>query len=406
MAAAQQKVASEREAEELLDNLLRDAVGRCMIADVPVGVFLSGGIDSATVAALMQTQSDRPIRSFTIGFRNRDYNEAVYAGAVARHVGTDHNELYVDEKDARDVIPLLPQIYDEPFADSSQIATFLVSKLARHSVTVSLSGDGGDELFGGYNRHIWASSFGRGGSRSANAIFARAISALPASALERMANLLPERFRPPDAGGKVRKWAMAVSASSPEAAYARILSLWDESQSPVFGARETDDSGAPHLLPVGDFAEQMMMFDAETYLPGDILVKVDRAAMAASLESRMPLLDHRVVELAWRLPSAMKIRGGKGKWLLRRVLNRYMPETLFDRPKAGFSLPIGEWLRGPLRDWAESLLSESRLREAQHIDPIPVRRLWADHLCGRRNGEHALWAVLMFQAWLEHRKSG
>jgi asparagine synthase (glutamine-hydrolysing) len=401
---AQPFAGSETEAAGELERLLRDVVAHQMVADVPLGAFLSGGIDSSTIVALMQAQSPRPVMTFTIGFHEDAFNEATYARAVAAHLGTDHTELYVTPAETLAVVPDLPRLYDEPFADSSQIPTYLVSKLARRRVTVSLSGDGGDELFGGYNRYFWGAGIWRhvgGLPRPLRGALARALTAPSAAAWDRLFEavgpLLPARARRPDPGDKLHKLARALYVSDPDELYRALVSFWHEPSLAGDGRLDVD-------LPLDRLAgvpERMMACDAATYLPDDILAKVDRAAMAVGLESRIPLLDHRVVELAWRLPSALKIRDGSGKWLLRRVLDRYVPRALVDRRKMGFSLPLDAWLRGPLRDWAEALLDEARLAREGYLDPAPIRAKWREHLAGHRNWQHPLWVALMFQAWLE-----
>ena len=403
---------SEKEAITRLDTLLRDAVKIRMVADVPLGAFLSGGVDSSTIVALMQQQSPRPVKTFSIGFPDEAYNEAKYAAAVARHLRTDHTEFYVSPEEAMKVIPHLPIFYDEPFSDSSQIPTYLVSALARRYVTVSLSGDGGDELFGGYKRYftwgrIWnvvqwapacirkaaAWSLRRVGPQRWN----RVLGFASPSVLSARHNVSP--------GEKVEKLAQILSAKDSFSRYQVIVSDWESSDSAVWGG-----IAPPSILKqrcVGaefrDFCVQMMFLDAVTYLPDDILVKLDRAAMAVSLEGRVPYLDHRVVEFSTRLPLSMKLRNGGGKWILRQVLYQYVPQELLDRPKKGFSLPIAEWLRGPLRGWAEDLLGESRLRQDGYFHAKIVRRVWEDHLSGRRDLRHHVWALLMFQAWLDYR---
>lgn len=401
---------SDDELAEDLDALLRDAVGCRMLADVPLGAFLSGGIDSSVVVALMQAQSDRPVKTFSIGSHHGEYNEAEFAAAVARHLGTDHTELYLSGEEARAVIPALPTIFDEPFSDSSQIATYLVSRLARQSVTVALSGDGGDELFGGYNRHSWAPKVLAGVGRWPSGLrrgLASGLSLLtPAqwdALVGRLEPVLPQRLRMRRAGDKLQKLASALPARGAEDLYLRLVSHWPAPEEVVVGGREplsliTDPSRHPALV---DFASRMMYLDLVTYLPDDILVKVDRASMAVSLEARAPLLDYRLVEFAWRLPLAAKIREGQGKWLLRQVLFRYVPRDLIERPKMGFAVPIDAWLRGPLRDWAEALLDEGRLRQEGYFNPAPIRRKWREHLAGKRNWQDQLWDILMFQAWLE-----
>ncbi|MBI4665155.1 MAG: asparagine synthase (glutamine-hydrolyzing) [Nitrospinae bacterium] len=397
---------------ELLDNLeklLLDAVKIRMISDVPLGAFLSGGIDSSLVVALMQAQSAQPVKTFTIGFNEEGYNEAVHAQAVARRLRTDHTELYVTPEEAMGVIPDLPSIYDEPFADSSQIPTFLVSKLARRKVTVALSGDGGDESFGGYNRYIWAMSIWRKmrlAPRGARKVMAGIIASAPPGvlgALYGMAEfILPKTARVTNPVDKLYKLADILSLSGPMDIYRWLVSHYKNPAEIAIGATEPptalDDSSS--FVNTADFTRQMMYMDIITYLPDDILVKVDRASMGVSLEARAPLLDHRVVEFAARLSTAAKIKDGNGKWLLRKVLYRHVPQELIERPKMGFGMPIDVWLRGPLREWGEELLSEKKLREDGYFNPGPIRRQWEEHVSGRRNWHYALWNILMFQAWL------
>lgn len=389
-----------------LDHLLRDAVGRRMAADVPLGAFLSGGYDSTTVAALMQAQSDRPVKTFTIGFHEQGYNEATHARAVAKHLGTEHTELYVTPEEAMGVIPKLPSIYDEPFSDSSQIPTFLVSQLARKHVTVSLSGDGGDELFYGYGRYFKAVKIWEALNRlpmplrrAASALLAHA----PAKMLEKGMGILPKRFRINHFADRLPKLAEVLAHPHGEAFYRELVSHAKRPEQLVIGATEPDTIlSKPDRLPeLPGLRERMMYLDMMTYLPDDILTKVDRASMAVSLEARVPLLDHRVVEFAWRVPTAFKCRDGEGKWLLRQVLYRYVPRELMERPKMGFGVPIEHWLRGSLRAWAEELLDERRLREQGFFDPTPIRQMWKEHLSGERRWHYYLWDVLMFQAWLD-----
>jgi len=402
-------VAGEPEAlTNELDGLLRDAVRRRMAADVPLGAFLSGGYDSTTVAALMQAQSDRPIKTFTIGFHEEGYNEAKYAKAVADHLGTDHTELYVTPEEAMAVIPKLPTMYDEPFSDSSQIPTFLVSQLARQHVTVSLSGDGGDELFYGYGRYfktdsIW-SKLGRVPLPLRRAL-ASLIAHAPARGLEKAMELLPRRLRIDHFADRLPKLAEMLAYSDSHSFYRHFISHAQKPEELVLGATEpvtilSRPKGRPDLP---GLRERMMYLDAITYLPDDILTKVDRASMAVSLEARVPLLDHRLIEFAWRVPTEYKYRNGQGKWLLRQVLYRYVPKALMDRPKMGFGVPIEQWLRGPLREWAEELLDEKRLREEGLFNPAPIRKMWEEHVTGKRRWHYHLWDVLMFQAWLEHQ---
>jgi asparagine synthase (glutamine-hydrolysing) len=401
---------ADEEAVDALEQRLETAIARQMIADVPLGAFLSGGVDSSTVVALMQKLSSRPVKTFTIGFNEADYNEAEHAKAVARHLGTDHTELYVTPAQARSVIPRLPQIYDEPFADPSQIPTHLVSELARRHVTVSLSGDGGDELFGGYNRYLLTSQlWGKisGIPKPLRAAAARAMMAVRPSAWNKLgeaaAGMLPKLAQVQRLGDKVHKGAPLLQSDSVADLYAGMLSQWPDPGAVVIGATEppSQATGAtPPLKGLGPI-ERMMALDMLGYLADDILAKVDRAAMAVSLETRVPYLDHHVVEFAWRLPLNMKIRSGETKWILRRLLYRHVPKHLIERPKMGFGVPIGEWLRGPLRDWAEALIDEDRLRREGFFHPEPIRGLWNAQLRGTSDEQYRLWGVLMFQSWLE-----
>lgn len=398
---------TEIEAIESLDGLLRTAVLGQMAADVPLGAFLSGGVDSSLVVALMQAQSSRPVKTFTIGFSEAQYNEAEHAKAVARHLGTQHTELIVTPDDARNVIPQLAEIYDEPFADSSQIPTFLVAQLARQHVTVSLSGDGGDELFGGYNRYLWTHRIWRKMRlmpRLGRVMLAHILTALPPRTWDKLFQFAPPGLRQRTPGDKLHKLAAMLPADSPEQIYLNLVSHWKTPASVVLGGIEPPTQITASAAALPDFIQRMMYLDAVSYLPDDILVKVDRAAMAVSLESRTPLLDHHVAEFAWRLPLSMKIRGGQGKWPLRQVLYRYVPSSLIERPKMGFGVPIGTWLRGPLINWAEDLLDETKLREDGFFDPHPIREKWEEHLSGRRNWQHCLWNVLMFQEWLRKNR--
>ncbi len=401
-------------AVDALESLLLDAVKIRTVADVPVGVFLSGGVDSSTVAALMQAQSTQRVKTFSIGFDEEGYNEAPFAKAVARHLRTDHTELYVTPAEALGVIPRLPDIYDEPFSDASQIPTLLVSQLARQQVTVALSGDGGDEFFCGYVRYFWGRRIWNKirhvpyGMRNVVGAALRSVSPQRwDEVLRRVARITRSTNLGEVTGDRVHKLADVLAVPSAEALYLGLVSHWDDPAAVVRGAREpatvlTDRSQWASL---DDFTHRMMYLDSMSYLPDDILVKVDRASMAVSLESRVPLLDHRVVEFAWRLPLSMKIRGDQGKWLLRQVLYRYVPQSLIERPKMGFGVPIDAWLRGPLRDWAEELLSEHRLRDDGFFDPLPIRQKWAEHLSGGRNWQYWLWDILMFQAWLDRERS-
>jgi asparagine synthase (glutamine-hydrolysing) len=357
----------------------------------------------------MQSQSSRPVKTFTIGFHEDGYNEAVHAKAVASHLGTEHTELYVTARQAIDVIPRLPSLYCEPFSDSSQIPTFLVSALARQHVTVSLSGDGGDELFCGYNRYVFAQNLWYNISnipapiRRAAAFGIRSLS--PGtwhSLLRPLQGALPKSLRQTNLGDKLHKASGVLASKDLDAVYLGLISHWSDPASVVLGASEPPSLLSGNALELAglDGVQRMMVLDTMTYLPDDVLVKVDRAAMGVSLETRVPLLDHRVVEFAGRLPQSMKLRDRMGKWALRQVLYRYVPKQLIERPKMGFGVPIDAWLRGPLREWAEDLLNESRLRQEGFFNPTPIRQKWAEHLTGRRNWQNHLWNVLMFQAWL------
>ena len=394
------------EAVDELERLLGRAVAGQMIADVPLGAFLSGGYDSSTVVAIMQDKSNRPVNTFTIGFHEAEYNEAEHARAVARHLGTNHHEFYVSPEDALAVIPDLPDIWDEPFSDSSQIPTFLVSRFARTKVTVSLSGDGGDELFFGYQRYfkglqIW-NVLGKM-PLPLRVLLALSLEKAPGKALAAALGLLPRRFHVPHLADRLPKLAEVVRMPDVESFYKRLISHNKFPAGLCLGGAEPDTifEEREHWPELASFAEFMMYMDAKTYLPDDILVKVDRATMAVSLESRVPLLDHRLVEFAWSLPLDLKYRNGQGKWLLRKVLYRYVPQKIMERPKMGFGVPIEQWLRGPLRDWAEELLAEDRLRKEGFFRIGPIRRMWQEHRDGRRRWHYYLWDILMFQAWLE-----
>jgi asparagine synthase (glutamine-hydrolysing) len=400
----------EAAALDRLEDLLGQSIEGQMIADVPLGAFLSGGVDSSVVVALMQARSRVPVRTFTVGFHQWDYNEAREAARVAKHLGTDHTELYVSPQEAQEVIPEIPTLYDEPFSDSSQIPTHLIARLARRHVTVSLSGDGGDELFGGYPRYFRGMAmWNRMGWMPLHLRLGltRVIRSRTPQVWDAMlgwsAPLVFGRKRSPRWGDKLFKLADVLDFGSTEHLYTDLVSHWRPSHGVV--PMNQEDPGTAHggrWPPLADLFHRMMYWDMVTYLPDDILVKVDRAAMAVSLETRLPLLDHRVVEFAWSLPLPMKVRNGTGKRILRQLLYRHVPRELVDRPKMGFGIPIGEWLRGPLRGWAEELLEERSLTERGYLNPEPVKEKWREHLSGQRNWQYLLWDVLMFQAWLRH----
>jgi len=403
---------SAEQAVDELEILLKDAVRQQMMADVPLGAFLSGGVDSSTVVALMQAQSSRPVKTFTIGFNETEYNEAEQAKAVAKHLGTDHTEMYVTPEQAMAVIPRLATLYDEPFSDSSQIPTFLVSQLARQHVTVSLSGDAGDELFCGYNRYEMTANMWGKLARvplPLRKLVAKGLTGVSPQAWTKMSGLLkpvlPAALSFANLGDKLHKGAAVLGNTSCDSLYMDLVSHWTDPASIVINGSEPPTlltSPDPHFSGLST-VERMMAFDMLTYLPDDILVKVDRASMGVSLESRVPFLDHRVVEFAWSLPQSMKLRDGQTKWPLRQVLYRHVPKAMIERPKMGFGVPIGAWLRGPLRDWAETLLDESRLRSEGFFQAAPIRLKWEEHITGKRNWQYHLWDVLMFQSWLENQ---
>jgi asparagine synthase (glutamine-hydrolysing) len=398
----------ENEAIETLETNLTRSIGLRMIADVPLGAFLSGGIDSSTIVALMQKQSSHPVRTFTIGFNESGFDEAGYAKAIARHLGTSHTELYVSPAEARAVIPRLASLYDEPFADPSQIPTFLVSELARQHVTVSLSGDGGDELFGGYNRYLWVERIWRRTNSippSLRKAIAQGLGLLQPQAWARMNRLTSLNL--PNPADKAQKLAGVLTAASPDAIYNDLVSHWKNPNNIVIDGQEppTAFSDRANWAEAASITERMMALDQITYLSDDVLAKVDRASMGTSLEVRAPFIDdHETVEFAWRLPLNMKIRNGQGKWILRQILGRHVPQEMFDRPKMGFGVPIDTWLRGPLRTWSESLLDEKRLLREGYFHPEEIRSKWQQHLAGIKNWQYDLWNVLMFQAWLEETK--
>lgn len=400
---------SPEQAVEDLNQILLDAVGKQMMADVPLGAFLSGGIDSSTIVALMQAQSSAPIRTFSIGFEAKEYDEATYARSVAAHLGTKHTELYVTGSDALDVVPLLPHMYDEPFGDSSQIPTHLVAKLAKQQVTVALSGDAGDELFGGYTRYTLTQQLWKHlrllplPVRKSLAYLLRCVpehrwNGIAAALESGFGRKLPYSHF----GEKIHKGARAMCSTELDELYLSLISLWQQPESLVVGGRELPLFGAPnwlHQLPYGGVS-RMMAIDLLTYLPDDILVKVDRAAMWTSLETRVPMLDQRVVEFACALPLSYKLRAGESKWVLKQVLAKYVPKHLVERPKMGFGVPVAQWLAGPLKGWAEDLLSEQRLKSDGIFEPALIRRAWQEHSSNTANRQHQLWNVLMFQSWM------
>lgn len=397
------------EAVDEMERLLRQAVRGQMRSEVPLGAFLSGGVDSSAVVALMQASTTHPVRTFSIGFHERDYDEAVHARAVAGHLGTHHTELYVTPDEAMAVIPDLPKIYDEPFGDSSQIPTFLVSQLARTQVTVSLSGDGGDELFHGYPRYRLLERYWRligALPRPAKRLLANGLRAVPANAWDASFDLMRPLLRAGLAaranGVRMHRVAEVIGTDTPARCYRLLMSHWSDAETTVHGAGVADTSMTREFEPArGGLRTHAALADLAAYLPDDILAKVDRAAMAVSLETRVPLLDHRLVEFALSLPDDIKRRAGQSKWPLRQILYRHVPAALIERPKMGFGVPMGAWLRGPMREWAEALLSEERLRSEGWFDPLVIRRRWTEHLSGRYDWKYLLWNVLMFQAWLD-----
>jgi len=406
----------DREAEEVVASALSDAVAARMVADVPVGALLSGGIDSSLVVALMQTHAAHPVRTFTVAFEERSYDESASAAAVAAHLGTEHTSVEMPEREVLDLVPRLAEIWDEPFSDSSQLPTHLVAAVARRAVTVALSGDGGDELFAGYNRHAWLDRVWRWTTPIPQGIRRRVGAAtrfVPAGAVEATVALLPERRRVRLPSNKVAKLGRVLQAATVQEAYGSLVAHWERPEALVLGLEQppvaadlgTGNPAASSQLPAwdghGDVTAELLKTDLTTYLPDDVLTKVDRASMAVSLETRAPFLDRRVLEVAWRLPTSSKVRDGTSKWMLRKVLHRYVPPALVDRPKMGFGVPLGQWLRGPLRPWAEELLSTRALTSHGLIDPAPVRRAWIQHTDGKRDLGYELWDVLMLQSWLD-----
>jgi len=397
------------DSKELIDELdvtMNRAIKYRMESDVPLGAFLSGGFDSSAVVAMMQSQSSKPVKTFSIGFNEKAYNEADHAKLVAEHLGTEHTELYVTPEEAMAVIPKLPHIYDEPFSDSSQIPTFLVSQLARQHVTVSLSGDGGDELFCGYNRYVMGYNMWQNlqrvppmGRRFISWLLLRA----PGHSLEVMQRILPRRYRVSSLADRLPKLAEVLVHNDGKSFYQDLISHWKKPDQVVIDAKEPDNITMlfDKINNISDYKGQMMLLDMMTYLPDDILTKVDRASMAVSLEARVPMLDHELIEFSWKIPMESKLRAGQGKWLLRQVLYKYVPQKIMERPKMGFGVPIEQWLRGPLREWGEELLDEKRICDEGFFDPKLIRKKWNEHISGSARWHYLLWDVLMFQAWRE-----
>jgi asparagine synthase (glutamine-hydrolysing) len=402
-------IGSESEAIDELESLLFSAIGNQMMSDVPLGAFLSGGIDSSLIVALMQAQSEARVKTFTIGFSDDNYNEANYAKKVAEHLGTSHIELYVTPNQALEIIPKLPDIYCEPFSDSSQIPTYLVSQLAQKNVTVALSGDAGDEIFAGYNRYIYTKTYWEKLNNTPiplRSFLSNILLKISPDKLDRMFTpmfqVLPSRLQLSNVSEKIHKSASLINSESFDDLYLKLTSHWDPGSVVIDGLELKTFLESKKLEFDGlNYLQRMMLSDSISYLPDDILTKVDRAAMAVSLETRVPFLDHRVIEFAWKLPDQFKIRDGKGKWILKQILSKYIPNNLIERPKMGFGVPIDSWLRGPLLDWAENLLDQGRLKREGYFKTDVIHKKWNEHKSGSRNWQHHLWDVLMFQAWLE-----
>jgi len=399
-----QLILSEMEIQKDLEEHLKLSVKKQMISDVPLGAFLSGGIDSSTIVALMQSQSNKSVKTFTIGFSENDYSEAQYAKKIAKHLGTDHAELYISSNIAMDVIPKLPTIYDEPFSDSSQIPTFLVSQLAKQHVKVALSGDGGDELFCGYNRYIMSKKFWNASRLMPSAsrkILKSGIHSISPQYWNKISRLLPGLNQYANFGDKMHKGANILEAKTISDLYYMLCSHWQNPTEAVINSKEPSTLLTESKSELKGFSsqQQMMILDSITYLPDDILVKIDRAAMASSLETRTPFLDHKLIEYVWKIPQSLKLRNGSGKWILRQILNQYVPKNLTERSKMGFAIPLDSWLRGPLRDWAENLLNERKLQQEGYFNPKLIREKWSEHLSKKRNWQSDLWDILMFQAW-------
>lgn len=404
---------NEQELIGSFDALLKDAVGKRMVSDVPIGAFLSGGIDSSIIVSQMQVQSSHPVKTFTIGFNESFSNEAEDAKKIAVYLGTDHYEHYVSPSEMLNVIPSLPQLYDEPFADSSQIPTYLVSKMARQKVTVCLSGDGGDEFFCGYNHYLWSRKFwGRFGciNPALREWISMIITSIPPGTLNNLLGhfhrFIPEQLSQNPLGDVLHKFAEILSCKTPMDLYTNMVTQWKNPETIVVGSEATGNC-QNHTLKcprLDDYTHMMMYMDMVSYLSDDILSKVDRASMGVSLEVRVPYLDHRITEFSWRVPLSMKIKESKGKWMLRQVLKKYLPANLIDQSKTGFSIPLDKWLRGPLREWSESLLSNKALKYGGFFYPEPIRKKWDEHISGVRNWQNYLWSILMFQAWFYESK--
>ena len=401
-------IKDESEAVGLLEKVLTESIQAQLISDVPLGAFLSGGVDSSLIVSIMQKISTSPVKTFTIGFEESAFNEAVYAKDVAKHLGTEHNELYITANDAIDVIPSLPALYDEPFADSSQIPTHLVSKLARQNVTVALSGDAGDELFGGYNRYLWGSRIWdkvKWMSPNLRSTVGGIIKKIPTSVWDKSGHMFPGKYKVSLMGDKAYRMAHRLkTVDSLDDMYRSLVAEGYREESLVINNEvilKTKLDNHDSISNIDESEHRMMLWDSLTYLPDDILTKVDRAAMGVGLETRIPFLDHRVVELAWMLPLKMKIKNGEGKWPVREILYKYVPRDLIERPKAGFAVPVGQWMRGPLKDWASELLHEERIRREGYFNPELVQQLWQQHLSGKYDWTPRLWAILMFQSWKE-----